>query len=331
LVPAASTICDVFVMPPASDAVGRDWGTRFACEHDKAVSSVMVSSTGWLSKNGDTFAGRSSIDSSHTSASALSWTGDLHQHSFQELQCFNHAFSEPLMLAQDCMRQADEALVEGVEHVMNEATAMMNLTLHVTAHIFEAAQELLDQIPKIMEQNADADAGKAIGIVHSILTQCRKEAQHVRADYIKLLDKVAYVGQCTEVRIDQNVMSQMDAPEQDIDGNFIDTCLVLKLDEKLQQEENGLRFALVHLDTACKVLEECPEFWLMLHKTELQLSKLERKASTFTSSMRPISSPGPTMEILVMELQRFCEEQRGKASPRSDVSVKDAGSEASQF
>ena len=25
----------------------RDWGTRFACEHDKAVSSVMVSSTGW--------------------------------------------------------------------------------------------------------------------------------------------------------------------------------------------------------------------------------------------------------------------------------------------
>jgi len=323
LVPAVGTICDVLVMPPASDAVGRDWGSRFACEHDKAVSSVMVSSTGWLSKNGDTFAGKSSIVSSHSSCSALSWTGDLHQQSFRELQCFNHAFSEPLILAQDCMRQVDEALVEGLEHVKHEATTMINMALHVTTHIFEAAQELLDEIPN-MEQNADN--GRAIGSVHRILTQCRKEAQHVRADYIKLLDKVAYVGQCTEVRIDQNVMSQMDDPNQDIDGNFIDTCPVMKLDEKLQQEENSLRFALVHLDTACKILEECPEFWLMLHKAELQLSKLERKASTFTSWTR---LTGATMETFVMELQSFCEDQRGKSNPGSDVCVKDAGSDAS--
>ena len=68
------------------------------------------------------------------------------------------------------VRKVDESLVEGLEHVMNEvrgaalpepfanmggnqggnagqhgeAAAMINLALHATTHIFEAAQELLE-------------------------------------------------------------------------------------------------------------------------------------------------------------------------------------------
>lgn len=294
-------------MNMGQDLYCRDWsrktgGGDMSC----VVSSAALSSTGWQSFN------TGSVCSSYGSSSEFSQIscGEV-QSNFKELQDFSNCLCEPLLRGQTCMREVDESLVEGLEQILEEAVSMVNAATDISARIYKAAHEFWDWIPDLCTLRGDEESQELVVEVHEHLKILRQDAQAIRAVYINLLDKVGYIGQCTEVRIDESCMSSFKALEQDADGNYIDQLPELAAPSQSQELlENSLRMALVHLDRACSVLEDCPEFWLMLHKSEIALMKLEKKASKIVE-LRFVAhgSRAELMQLLASSLRNFCQGQ----------------------
>lgn len=63
----------------------------------------------------------------------------------------------------------------------------------------------------------------------------------------------------------------------------------------------------MHLDAVCVTLEECSDFWLMLHNAELQLRKLEKEASSLDNGLQKLQS-------FCERLRDFCKEHCGVPS-----------------
>lgn len=293
---------------------GRDWSRQTgASDISCVVSSAAMSSTGWQTFN------TQSVCSSWGSGSDLSKIscGELcNQQYYKDLQNFSNCLCEPLLQGQTCMREVDESLVDGLEQILEEAVRMVNEAGEVTARIYKAAHQFWDWIPHLCSLRGEEESHQLVVEVHELLKVLRQDSQAIRVVYINLLDKVGYIGQCTEVRIDESCMSSLKAPEQDADGNYIDHLPELAPPSQTQQLlENSLRMALVHLDRACSVLEDCPEFWLMLHKSEIALMKLEKKASKIVE-LRFVTygSRAELIQLLASSLRSFCQGQLGNSN-----------------
>lgn len=72
---------------------------------------------------------------------------------------------------------------------------------------------------------------------------------------------------------------------------------------------------MVHLDRACSVLEDCPEFWLMLHKAEIALTKLAKKASKIVElQFIAYGSRAELLQLFATSLRNFCQGQLGNSN-----------------
>ena len=74
-----------------------------------------------------------------------------------------------------------------------------------------------------------------------------------------------------------------------------------------------LGLALVHLDATCVTLEECSDFWLMLHSAELQLRKIEKEA-THLSQPTGLSDGGLRLQGFCERVSDFCKARALRAS-----------------
>ena len=79
----------------------------------------------------------------------------------------------------------------------------------------------------------------------------------------------------------------------------------------LRQHESQkyLDVTLTHLTDMCKLLEECSDFWLMLHHAELQLRKLEKESKYFCDGDIP-DMPQKKSRETPPSVQGFCEHVR---------------------
>jgi len=193
---------------------------------------------------------------------------------------------------------------------------MVNAATDLTGTIYQAAHQFWDWLPGLCTPREDEESYRLVVEVHDVLKALHKDSQAIRTVYINLLNKAGYIGQCTEARIDESCMSFLKAPKQDADGNYSDDLPELAPPGRTQQLlENSLRMALVHLDRACSVLEDCPEFWLMLHKAEIALTKLAKKASKIVElQFIAYGSRAELMQFFATSLRNFCQGQLGNSN-----------------
>ena len=78
----------------------------------------------------------------------------------------------------------------------------------------------------------------------------------------------------------------------------------LQLAKAQTELQKYLELTLIHLDGMCQLLEDCSDFWLMLHQAELQLKKLEKEAKAFCEDPIEHRRGGK------VSMQSFCEHVR---------------------
>lgn len=272
----------------------RDW-----CSQVNGARSIGVSSTGLSRSN---LAANQSVVSS--ASGSYQGVGEYHAKNYlKDLKAFNESFNEPLAIAKQCIRQVDPDLYENLQLTELQANDLIVSAQTVTWKLSGMACNSLEVLPTLLWIARGSGVEKDIGTVSEVqnsVTLMRKETQVVRTSYIDLLNQVRYLGQCTQITLDHLIIAHMPAPVEDESGS-LETKPPLQKDE--QSFEKFLSLALVQLDAVCMTLEECSDFWLMLHNAELQLRKLEKEASNFTSHAE--------LDLLgAKKLQSFCERLR---------------------
>lgn len=289
-----------------------------------ASSSVDVSSTGLSGLFGQPSNTPSRAGTSDSGFSNFSTAEFRAQHAFQDLRNFCSAFNKPLLAAKECISEADDEDLLGAAGLLEaEAGDMMSKAQAVTLKLSLMSRDCLDLLQHFCVLNGAEDAQNALREAHQIISSVRKDAQAVRTRYIDLLEQVKYLDSCTAATVDQVVISHHPDPVEEDDG--LETRVpTTRPSPRQARTENLLRTAREHLDILCTTLEECSDFWLMLHEAELRIKKLEKEAVNLFSDDFQLSSIGGSkrLEIFREALRCYCQEHC--ASGRSDF-----GAEAS--
>ncbi|CAE7229427.1 unnamed protein product [Symbiodinium sp. KB8] len=289
----------------------RDWGSVL---HG---GSVVVSSTGINSViNTRHAAGGSMVSSSSCSSYP---TGALQTpellDSTRDLIAFSDTITRHFHVVMSCLAQNDQDLRTGADMVHVLVVGLVGAAQVVASKLSTTAHSALDKLPTLLwavRGHESADLGPCMLELHESLASLRKEAQGVRTDYIDLLKQVQYLGHCTQVTMDLVIISSLPEPAQDENG--ILEChadLSSQLTEAQTESKKYLELTLLHLDSMCQILEECSDFWLMLHNAELKLRKLEKESKAFCDGQG--SEPFLSIHHLnggKAALQSFCEHVR---------------------
>ena len=250
----------------------RDWGSQFQ-------GSAVVSSTG-LSFN------RQVSGSQVSSGSNSSVQGGIQfyqpKDSTKDLKVFSDAITGHLQIVLSCLSEADQDLLSCAVQTENQFVSLVCSAQTVACKLAATACNALEKLPTLLwaaRGHGSTELSDCLVGLSGHLGTLRKETQGIRSDYIDLLTQVQYMGHCTQVTVDQTVMSLLPEPSEKEDGSMecqIPPSLALALQEANEESQKYLELTLLHLDYMSQILEECSDFWLMLHQAELQLRKLEK-------------------------------------------------------
>ncbi|CAE7351233.1 lmbrd2 [Symbiodinium necroappetens] len=255
----------------------RDW-----CSQVNGARSIGVSSTG-LSRSGHA-ANQSVVSSDSDSCQRMSLREFQSRNYLKDLKAFSDSLNQPMNIVRECMSQVDQGLLGALQITQTQAHDLVMAAQMVTWKLSATACNSLELLPTLLwaakGHGDEKDVVGPISEVHSSIATMRKDAQTVRTSYIELLNQVRYLGQCAQVTLDEVIISWLPAPYEDESGS-LETSPGHALDPTEQQRhsEKCLELALMHLDGLCMLLEDCSDFWLMLHSAELQLRKIEKEAS----------------------------------------------------
>lgn len=292
----------------------RDW-----CSQVNGSCSIAVSSTG-LSRSNLAVNNPSVVSSASGSYQDV---GEYHAKNYlKDLQAFSKAFNDPLSVARECLNQVDKDLSGAMQLTESQAADLIMAAQTVTWKLSATACNSLEVLPTLLwlakGHGDDKELGPMLEVYKGVAT-VRKEAQAVRTNYIELLNQVRYLGQCIQVTMDHLVIDQMPAPVEDHSGS-LETPLVADVADSTSTFWQILNLALVQLDAVCVTLEECSDFWLMLHNAELQLRKLEKEAEIFTKKEKDMQFQGlQKLQSFCQRLRDFCKEHCAVPSSNSIV------------
>mmetsp|Transcript_26756 Transcript_26756/g.50316 ORF Transcript_26756/g.50316 Transcript_26756/m.50316 type:complete len:312 (-) Transcript_26756:153-1088(-) len=293
-------------MKPGCSAHDRDW-----CSAVNGARSIGVSSTG-LSRSNHA-ANQSVVSSDSGSYQGISVGEYQSKNYLKDLKAFSNSFNEPLNIVRECINQVDQDVLGAVKALQNQAHELIMSAQTVTWKLSATACSSLELLPTLLwvarGHGEEKDAVSPISDVHASITNMRKEAQTVRTNYIELLNQVRYLGQCTQVTLDHVIIQALPEPTENELGSLdISPPQACVPSEKQRHFEKCLELALMHLDGVCMMLEDCSDFWLMLHSAELQLRKIEKEAQ-FLSNEK--GKEGGRLQGFCERVRDFCKEHCG--------------------
>ncbi|CAE7752010.1 unnamed protein product [Symbiodinium necroappetens] len=206
--------------------------------------------------------------------------------STKDLKVFSDAITGHLQIVLSCLSEADQDLLSCAVQTENQFVSLVCSAQTVACKLAATACNALEKLPTLLwaaRGHGSTELSDCIVGLRGNLGTLRKETQGIRSDYIDLLTQVQYMGHCTQVTVDQTVMSLLPEPSEKEDGSMecqIPPSLALALQEANEESQKYLELTLLHLDYMSQILEECSDFWLMLHQAELQLRKLEKADGT---------------------------------------------------
>lgn len=280
----------------------RDW-----CSQINGALSIGVSSTGL--STGGSVAPSFSAASDETNSYYGRGDGDYQVKNYlKDLEAFKNSFHEPLSIAKECVSQVDDDLMTTFKLTELQAGELIVSAQMVTWKLSATACRSLELLPTLMwaarGHTEETDFMTPVSEVQSSIAAVRKDAQAIRTNYIDLLNQVKHLGQCTQVTLDQVVIAGLPEPVEDAGGNLE---IVSGSDQPSSSQvrmEKCLELALLNLDATCETLEECSDFWLMLHSAELELRKIEKAATRDNLGAMQLQG-------LCDRLRDFCKEHCG--------------------
>ena len=263
----------------------RDWGSRSQVHDGSVIVSSVGVSPAYFQTTGSVV--------SASSCSSYQAARPLYQPSATDLKVFSEAFVGHLQVVTTCFSQTDRDLLGAAGITQNFVVELIGSAQMVAGKLATTASDALDKLPTLLwaaRGHGNAELHECTVELHGSIATMRKEAQSVRADYIDLLKYAQYLGQCTQLTVDQLVMSSLPEPVEDESGSLeCQSQFGLELTDAQKDSQRYLELTLVHLDSMCQVLEDCSDFWLMLHEAELQLRKLEKESKLLSEGPRPES------------------------------------------
>jgi len=142
---------------------------------------------------------------------------------------------------------ADEQTVPMIEELVTSAESLANELVFVSQEMLPA----LVSDPLGALGLAGYQAAQDKREIFSELGRIRKRASKLRAEYLQVLERIRYVAKCVEA----------------VWGNSLDMVAPA-------EESNNLEIGLNCLNDAADGMEDCSDFWIMLHNTELQLPEI---------------------------------------------------------
>ena len=274
-------------MEVSGRASPRDWGPQGQSE------STVVSSAGLSAHH--CRAGGSLVSSgscsSYQSDPSFSYQATRNA---RDLKVFSDALAGHLQVVITCLSQTDNdlkgaAITTGtlyVELVSSAQTAAGSLAMTAVC--------ALEKLPTLLwaSRGHGRELQACVGELHVSMSGLRKQMQTVRCDYIDLLHQIKYLGQCTQVTLDQMAISTMPEPVEDEHGSL--ECQVrsgIEMTTVQKESQKYLELALMQVDSMCNILEVCSDFWLTLHQAELQVKKLEKESNALCEG--PLGGPSP--------------------------------------
>jgi hypothetical protein len=169
---------------------------------------------------------------------------------------------------------------EGIALALSSTAEYVNLSL--LPQLMAAAV----QQNSLMFSSILTEAQHAVGDV-------RRDTHSVRSQYVEMFNFITYLATCTQLASDANFMAVTADGLEDADS-------AVARHECTQQ---CLTRALMHIDAICGLLEECSDFWLMMHTAEIRFAKVEKDAHQMSQSLVRKSHGG---EYIAVAMSDFC-------------------------
>ena len=281
---ASASLMEVFL-----SASPRDWGPPSVQSVSAVVSSAGLS--GQRCTGGGSLVSSSSYSSFKESDPSFSFQAT---RSARDLKVFSDKMAGHLQVVTTCLAQTDNDLKGAALATETLFVELVNSAQTVAGSLAMTAVSALEKLPTLLwaARSQGRELQACVGELHVSMAGLHKQMQAVRRDYIDLLEQVQYVGQCSQVTLDQIAMSSLPEPVEDEHGSL--ECQVrsgFDLTTVQRESQQYLELALMQLDSMCNILEDCCDFWLTLHQAELQVKKLEKESKALCEGT--LDGPGP--------------------------------------
>ncbi|CAK9114078.1 LMBR1 domain-containing protein 2 [Durusdinium trenchii] len=293
---------------PADDNLkwqSREWCPQISGASSIGVSSICVSSTGGTGLSRSLFAAnlssRASSDSGSWHSRSISMADFQQRHYLEDLKSFAASFTLPIMLVKECVGQVDDDLLQTVLRLDAQAQGLVAFAEGIVQNFTTSCFKVLDSVASLSTANGiDMDLLKE---VNHLIAELFNKTLGARTRYIELLSQVRYLGECTQLTLDQIIMAQLPEAEGEIGESPMPDDL---------KSEHCLDVALRQLQKVCCMMEDCPHFWLTLHGAELQLRKIHKEAQLLCSQPpRMDNLGGARLNAFCEKIQILCEEHCG--------------------
>lgn len=213
---------------------------------------------------------------------------------FKDLMLFQLSLQKPIGLVEMIFQQADPdlAIAFGVVSALT-ADLIESARRVVTNYALTAKHVRFEMLPHLSQAKRHAAVTILGGVQHWITSQ-RKAAKSVRRDYVELLSRVNYMIACTDASVagQYSETANGDTPQAQQPA----------MQQAARPNLSCMEVALLHLHSVVRVLEECSDFWLVLHSTERTLHWMEDEAQHLRTRLLDGSKRADVYE----QLANFC-------------------------
>lgn len=143
---------------------------------------------------------------------------------------------------------------------------------------------------------SDPGLRNVLAEIVQVVGDARKDAQAIRASYLDLLSLVRYLSLCIRVTLDQHIIARM--PEEGENSSK-------QQEEHQSPVETNLEFASRCVDQLIAMLEECSDFWLHVHQSELFLKAIEKDTQKIQKRFEAKDGLSHTPELIVQLAKRM--------------------------
>lgn len=231
----------------------------------------------------------------------------------QDLKKFVQSLEAPLKAARSALGPTDADLQEAVHRTCLDAQALCEsggeVLLKWVMHAQEMGEGLFPNLKFAMARGKRHSFASLLGSAQSHLADMWKLAEDTRRKYVRLLNNVLYLIQCVQLSLD--FLAMQDAHEQVACLDEDSLWDVEWTEDADSSSAQCLQHAMLELESAAEVLENCSGFWLFLHATERGLHKLEGEAQELRSQSLPgskVAAMAPQAVQFVKALEQVCQQ-----------------------
>jgi len=187
----------------------------------------------------------------------------------RDLKNFRTNLMTPLDQAQQALDLVDADLSNATSQARSRAEILLDgaRTVAINNAIkSQHARHLLPSLRFAVSTGKGHAVNGLLDMTHAWIVDMKQNAEDLRLSYVSLLDYIYYMMQCTQVSLDFFVTTTTQDGATGATGRF--------------QAEMLLDRAFIELGQAAQVMQDCCDFWLLLHSGKQTMDVLEKRSNT---------------------------------------------------